>query len=256
MGIFDSHAHYDDERYNEDRDELLNRLQNEGVEFILNSGVNMKTTMYSIKMAEKYEFVYASIGYHPHEVSHMKESDLLRLEKLAEHKKVVAIGEIGLDYYYEHSPKEVQRKWFDEQLKLAKRLSLPVIIHSREAAEETFEIIKRNYYEGMSGVVHCYSGSIEMAKEYIKLGFVIGVGGVVTYKNARKLVEVVDGIDIEHILIETDCPYLTPEPYRGRRNDSSMLTYVVEKIADIKHMDKDEVIAETNKNAKKLFNIM
>lgn len=250
---FDSHAHYDDEKFDLDREELLNSLKEKGVDHVINAAADMQSAYSSIELAKQYEFIYAAIGVHPHDAENMKEADLSTLEEMSKYEKVVAIGEIGLDYYYDFSPKDIQRKWFIEQLELAKKVDLPVIIHSRDACQETFEIIRESGIK--KGVIHCFSGSKEMAKEYVKMGFYIGIGGSLTFKNARKTVEVVEEIPITSILIETDAPYLTPVPYRGRRNDSSYLIHVVEKIAEIKAITSEEVSKVTTENAKKLFNI-
>lgn len=250
---FDSHAHYDDERFEEDRESLLESLKEKGVDFVVNAAADMSSCRTSLALAEKYAFIYSSIGVHPHDVKNLTEADLEEMKQLAAHRKVVAIGEIGLDYYYDNSPREAQKTWFMKQLLLAKELDLPVIIHSREASQETFDLIVESGVK--EGVIHCFSGSYELAKEYVKRGFYIGVGGSLTFKNARKTVEVVEGIDLNHILIETDCPYLTPVPHRGERNDSSYLKYVVEKIAEIKGISEDEVARISCQNAKLLFRI-
>lgn len=250
---FDSHAHYDDERFEEDRESLLESLKEKGVDFVVNAAADMSSCRTSLALAEKYAFIYSSIGVHPHDVKNLTEADLEEMKQLAAHRKVVAIGEIGLDYYYDNSPREAQKTWFMKQLLLAKELDLPVIIHSREASQETFDLIVESGVK--EGVIHCFSGSYELAKEYVKRGFYIGVGGSLTFKNARKTVEVVEGIDLNHILIETDCPYLTPVPHRGERNDSSYLKYVVEKIAEIKGISENEVARISCQNAKLLFRI-
>ena len=250
---FDSHAHYNDERFDEDRDMLLNRIHQEGVEFIINIGADMPSSRESISLAETYPFIYATVGVHPHDVSTMTMNDIETLEEMARHPKVVGIGEIGLDYYYNHSSEEEQVKWFKAQLELAKKLDLPVSIHSRDASQLTFDIIKDSGIK--EGVIHCFSGSQELAVEYVKRGFYIGMGGSLTFKNARKTVEVVERIPLESILIETDCPYLTPVPHRGKRNDSSYLPFVMQKIAEIKGITEEEVARITLENTKKLFKI-
>lgn len=250
---FDSHAHYDDERFDEDREALLISLKEKGVDFVINVAADLKSAQSSIELAKKFNFIYAAVGVHPHEVEKLKEEDLNQIKKMAHSPKVVAIGEIGLDYYYDLSPRDVQRSWFKKQLQLAKELNLPVIIHSREASQETFDTVIES---GIGqGVIHCFSGSSELAKEYVKRGFYIGIGGALTFKTAKKTVEVVKTIPIEHILIETDCPYLTPMPHRGKRNDSSYLQYVVEKISEIKEISVEEVCHITTKNARDLFKI-
>lgn len=250
---FDSHAHYDDERFDEDRENLLEGLKEKGVDFVVNAAADMASCHTSLALAKKYPFVYCSIGVHPHDVKSLTENDLETMKQLAQEDKVVAIGEIGLDYYYDNSPREDQRNWFMKQLLLAKELDLPVIIHSREASQETFDMIMESGVK--EGVIHCFSGSYELAKEYVKRGFYLGIGGALTFKNAKKTVEVVEHIDLKHLVIETDCPYLTPVPHRGNRNDSSYLKFVVEKIAEIKGISMDEVSSITCQNAKDLFRI-
>ena len=214
---FESHAHYDDKRFREDREKLLELLPSCGIDHVVNIGCDLASSKESIRLAEKYDYIYASVGVHPHDVSEMTSQTIEELRRLAAHEKVVAIGEIGLDYYYDFSPRELQQFWFRQQLRLAESVNKPVIIHSRDASQETFDIIKSSPIR--RGVIHCYSGAWQMAKDYVDMGFFIGVGGVVTFSNAKKLVEVVDKIPIEKILIETDSPYLAPNPNRGKRND-------------------------------------
>lgn len=254
MQYFESHAHYDDKRFKEDREELLRELlPAAGVSHIINIGCDLKSSEMSIRLAEKYDYIYAAVGIHPHELYDMSSQTIERLKKLSAHPKAVAIGEIGLDYYYDTHPREFQRFWFIQQLRLAEETGLPVVIHSRDAAQDTFEIISRSKVR--RGSIHCYSGSAEMAQEYVKMGFHIGIGGVVTFRNAKKLVETVQAIPLESILIETDCPYLAPEPNRGKRNDSRNLQYVVEKIAELKGIAPEEIAEITAQNAKALFGI-
>lgn len=248
---FESHAHYDDGRFKNDREEILNLLPSCGIDYVINVGCDMKSSRESIKMAEKYDYIYAAVGVHPHDAENMKESDLDEIRQMSNHKKVVAIGEIGLDFYYDNSPRDIQRYWFKRQLEIVKELNKPVIIHSRDASQETFDIIKESGVK--KGVIHCYSGSAQMAMDYVKMGFYIGVGGVVTFSNAKKLVEVVEAIQLEQILIETDSPYLSPIPNRGKRNDSRNLQFVVEKIAKIKDISPEKVANITKLNAKQLF---
>lgn len=248
---FESHAHYDDRRFDEDRDELLASFPSEGIDTVVNSSSDIASSKASIALAEKYPYFYASVGVHPHEVSKMRDNDIDTLRKLAAHPKVVAIGEIGLDFYYDHSPRDSQRLWFARQLKLAAELDMPIIVHSREASQESFDIIKRSSVR--KGVIHCYSGSAPMANDYIDMGFYIGVGGSLTFKNNKKTVEVVEQIPIERILIETDAPYLAPVPFRGERNDSRLLKYVVEKISLIKNIPVEDICNITKNNAEKLF---
>lgn len=252
MQYFESHAHYDDRRFKEDREELLGELLPAcGVNHVINVGCDVKSSQRSIRLAEKYDYVYASVGIHPHELYDISSQTIETLRKLSRHPKVVAIGEIGLDYYYDTHPRELQRFWFRQQLRLAEEVKMPVIIHSRDAAQETFDIIQSSAVR--EGVIHCYSGAAPMAVDYVKMGFTIGIGGVITFANAKKLVEVVEAVPMEHILIETDSPYLAPNPNRGKRNDSRNLKYVVEKIAEIKNMPPEQVAEMANQNAKSLF---
>lgn len=248
---FESHAHYDDRQFNEDRDELLSDLKNHNVGYVVNIGADMKSSYKSIELAEKYDFVYASVGVHPHEASKVTDKDYETLEKWLQHKKVVALGEIGLDFYYDHSPRDIQREVFTKQLKICENVTKPVIIHSREASQEVFDIIKASKVR--KGVIHAYSGSLEMALDYIKMGFYIGIGGVLTFKNANKLLKVVENIPLEAILIETDSPYLSPVPVRGTRNNSQNLKYIVKKISEIKQIDEEKIEKITLESAKDLF---
>ena len=214
----------------------------------------MEGVFASQELAEKYPFIYAGVGIHPDYVGSLNEEKLRMLAELCKKSKTVVVGEIGLDYYWDNEPHEVQQKWFIRQLELAGEVKKPVIIHSREAAADTMYIMK-NYAQGLGGVIHCYSYSGEMAEEYVKMGFYIGIGGVVTFKNAKKLKDVAAAIPIEKIVLETDCPYMAPEPYRGKRNQSSYIQYVAEKIAELKEMSPEEVIAVTEKNARDLYGI-
>ena len=248
---FESHAHYDDERFDDDRDELLASFPAEGIETVVNSSSDIASSRASIALAEKYPFFYASVGVHPHEVSKMREEDIDTLRELSKHPKVVAIGEIGLDFYYDLSPRDDQRYWFKRQLALAEELDMPVIIHSRDASQECFDIISASNVR--KGVIHCYSGSAPMAQDYTDMGFYIGIGGSLTFKNNKKTVEVVEKLPLEKILIETDSPYLAPVPYRGRRNDSRLLKYVVEKISEIKNVPEIDICNITKNNAIELF---
>lgn len=248
---FESHAHYDDERFDDDRDELLASFPAEGIETVVNSSSDIASSRASIALAEKYPFFYASVGVHPHEVSKMREEDIDTLRELSKHPKVVAIGEIGLDFYYDLSPRDDQRYWFKRQLALAEELDMPVIIHSRDASQECFDIISASNVR--KGVIHCYSGSAPMAQDYANMGFYIGIGGSLTFKNNKKTVEVVEKLPLEKILIETDSPYLAPVPYRGRRNDSRLLKYVVEKISEIKNVPEIDICNITKNNAIELF---
>lgn len=254
--IFDTHAHYDDKRFHPDREAVLKGLKSKNIGAVVNIGTDLKTSRYSIELCKQYDFMYTTIGVHPHEVKDMRDDDLEYLIMMATCDRVVGIGEIGLDYYYDFSPRPSQRLWFRSQLKLAKELELPVSIHSREAGQETFDILMESGVGQVAGgVIHAYSGSAQMAELYVKAGFFLGIGGVLTFKNGKKLAEVVDRIDIGHLVLETDAPYLTPEPHRGKRNDSSMLIYVINKIAEIKGISPQEVEAITWQNACRLWSL-
>lgn len=252
--IFESHAHYDDEQFEEDRAELLNSMQEKGVGTIMNVGASLDSCTEVVKLAQQYPFVYAAVGVHPDEVGKLNEETFAYVKEQCQKEKVVAVGEIGLDYYWDQESHEVQKKWFQRQLELAGELDLPVIIHSREAAADTLEIMKA-HASGLRGVIHCFSYSKEMAQEYVKMGFYIGVGGVVTFKNSKKLKEVVEQLPLETLLLETDSPYLAPTPNRGKRNSSLNIPYIAEEIANIKGISYEEVIAHTEQNGRNLFRI-
>ena len=254
--LFDSHAHLNDERFNEDREELINSLKSNGVELVLNPGACIETSKSSVELANKYDFIYAAVGVHPHDVGDMTEDDIETLRKLdTENDKVMAIGEIGLDYYYDNAPRDIQKQWFKRQIELANELKLPIIIHDRDAHGDTFEIIKNTKSPEIGCVLHCYSGNVELAREYIKMGCYISIPGTVTFKNNKKTVEVVREIPLEYLLIETDSPYMAPVPHRGKRNDPSLVQFVADKIAQEKGISYEEVCRVTKENAKKLFNI-
>lgn len=252
--IFETHAHYDDEQFAEDRDTLLGSMFEGGVGNIVNVSASYASCERVVNMVQKYPFMYAAVGIHPDEVGSLNEESFEAMKTLFSRDKVVAVGEIGLDYYWNKENHETQKKWFIRQLDLAREKNLPVLIHSREAAADTMEIMK-DYASGLDGVIHCYSYSKEMALEYIRMGFCIGVGGVVTFKNARKLKEVVEAIPLESILLETDCPYLAPEPYRGKRNSSLYLSYVADEIARLKGITREEVVRQTEINARKMYRV-
>jgi TatD DNase family protein len=251
---FDTHAHYDDERFDNDRDKLLINLNKNGVEYIVNPAIDIKTSKFIINLSKKHNFIYTAVGIHPHEATTEKDS-YIELNNLLKEDKVVAIGEIGLDYHYNFQEKNIQKDCFIKQLRIARESDLPVIIHDREAHGDIMEILHMNEFVGLKGIMHCFSGSKEMARELIKMGFYLSFGGAITFKNAKKSIEVIKEIPNDRILIETDSPYLTPVPNRGKRNDSSMLKYVVQKISEIKEIDVEKVCELTKNNAIKFFNI-
>ena len=250
---FDSHAHLDDRRFQEDRDQIFRELKDHQVHYIMNVGCDLPSSERSIALAEQYDFVYASVGSHPDDADHVDGKLLDRYRQLAAHKKVLAIGEIGLDYHYEDVPRAQQIIAFEEQIELAESLKLPVIVHMREAAEDAMAIVKR--HPELRGVFHCFSGSAELAKWLTARGWYLGFTGVVTFKNARRALEAVQAVPLEQILIETDCPYMAPEPHRGRRNDSRLVPLVAAKIAELKGISPEEAGYQTTQNAKTLFGI-
>ena len=256
---FESHAHYDDRRFDADRHEIITACKTMGVEYIINIGADLRSSKKSVQLAERYDFIYATVGVHPHYAKSLDESSFSDLVKLTKESKVVAVGEIGLDFYRDLSPRDVQRKWFERQLELAKECGLPAVIHSRDACQEVYDTVKAKKLSERdgrgAGVIHCFTGSAEMARRYVELGYFIGIAGPLTYRNARKNVETVDCIPLERILIETDCPYLTPEPFRGKRNDSQNLKYICEKISEIKQIPLEKVMKITAENGKALFDI-
>ena len=255
--IFDSHAHYDDEQFDGDRDELLQSLPSKGVCAVINCASDLKSSATSAELSEKYPFFWCACGVHPHEAEkELKTTDINEIEKrivnFTEKKKCVAIGEIGLDYHYDFSPRELQKEIFELQLKLSKELDLPVIVHDREAHEDTMTLLKKYRPKG---VVHCFSGSVEMAREVLKLGMYIGLGCAVTFKNAKKPVAVAAATDIDRILLETDCPYMAPVPFRGTRCSSDMIAYSAQTIASVKNMDVQTLVDAATENTKRLFGI-
>lgn len=252
--IFESHAHYDSHQFDEDRVELLNSMQEQGVGTIVNVCADWDSVTEVVEMAQNYPFMYAAVGLHPDEVGELNDERYEFLKSQCQQEKVVAVGEIGLDYYWDNESHDVQQQWFVRQLELARELNLPVIIHSRDAAEDTLKIMKE-HAQGLRGVIHCFSYSKELAEEYVKMGFYIGIGGVVTFKNGKKLKEVAEVVPLERILLETDCPYLAPEPYRGKRNSSLYIPHIAQAIADIKGVTCEEVVAQTERNGKSLFGI-
>lgn len=251
--IFDTHAHYDDEAYEEDREDILKLIRQDGVGLVTDVGATIASTKKAVALSEQYDFIYAAVGVHPEGVEELTDQDMDWLCELAKREKVVAIGEIGLDYYYEDPKRDIQKIWFRKQLEVARKTGLPVVIHSRDAAQDTLDIIKEEHGEQIGGVIHCFSYGKEMAREYLDMGLYLGIGGVVTFKNAKKLKEVVAYAPLEQLVLETDSPYLSPEPNRGKRNSSLNLPYVAEAIAQIKGCSEEEVIAVTEENAKKLL---
>jgi TatD DNase family protein len=252
--IFDSHAHYDDEVYNGDREILIETLKENGVIGILNCGASLEGARQSYKLAKDYDLFYAAVGIHPENADEFNEQVLEELKTYAKCDKVKAIGEIGLDYYWEENPpKEVQQAVFRAQMKLAEALELPVVIHDRDAHEDTLKILKE--FPKVKGVLHCFSGSVEFARECLKLGFYIGFTGVVTFKNAKKIIEVAKEVPLDRILVETDAPYMAPTPYRGKRNQSDYIKYIIEKLAEVKETTTEEISEKTIENTKRLFSI-
>lgn len=252
QNIFDTHSHYDDEKFNPDREELLSSLQSQGVSHIVSCGCDIETTKFNFDLSKKYDFLYFASGFHPECLEGATLDDLKIIEEYAKDKKCVAIGEIGLDYHWMSSTKEVQKEFFTAQIELAKKMDLPVIVHDREAHGDTLDILKETKPKG---VVHCFSGSVEMAREIIKLDMYIGFNGVVTFNNARKSLEVAKEIPLDRLVLETDCPYLAPTPHRGKRNDSSLIPFVAERIGELLGIDAQELLDITSKNAKRLYNL-
>ncbi len=252
--IFDTHAHYDDSAFDEDRDILLENLRKKNVRYIINSSVDIPSSLESIKLTEKYSYIYAAVGIHPQNIDDELENDYQNhIENMIKkNKKVVAIGEIGLDYHFDSNEKSKQKIIFEDQIKLSLKYALPIIVHDREAHKDTIETLKKY---NPKGIVHCFSGSVEMAKELVKLGMYLGIGGVSTFKNAKNIIETIKEIPIENLVLETDAPYLAPEPLRGTRCDSSLIKYVAEKISAIKNINVQEVYEKTFNNAVKIFNI-
>jgi TatD DNase family protein len=253
--LFDTHAHYDDIQYENDRDDVLKKIFESGVGYVLSVSVDVASTVENIALSQKYDRVYTATGIHPHNVKELQSQAIFPIEEFATHNKVVAIGEIGLDYYYENSPREEQKTWFAKQIALALRLGKPVIIHDRDAHKDTLDIVKAERAKEVGGVFHCFSGSVEMAREVLNQNFYISIAGPVTYKNAKKLVEVVRYLPEDRILIETDSPYLSPVPNRGKRNDSRNLVHIAEKISEIRGVSVDHIADITTQNAKRLFKI-
>lgn len=253
--IFESHAHYDDKAFSKDREELLDSLGKNGIGYVVNIGANIETTKNTIRLAEKYPFIYGAAGVHPSDTDELNEENFLWLKEQCRHPKIVAVGEIGLDYYWDEPDRKIQKKWFVRQLEMAREVKLPVVIHSRDAAGDTLDVMKAEHAGEIGGVIHCFSYTKEMAREYLNMDYYFGIGGVVTFQNAKKLKEAVEYIPLEKILLETDSPYLAPVPYRGKRNSSLNLPLIAKEIAAIKGLDYEDVVRITEENAIKLFAI-
>ncbi len=249
--IFDSHAHYDQRRFAEDQKELLASMADHGIGRIMNIGCDLESSLKSVRLAEEYDFIYAAVGSHPDDAANVDDVLVARYRNLAGREKVMAIGEIGLDYYYEDVPRSQQQVAFRKQMELAAELDMPVIIHQRDAYEDALKIVDE--FPTVKGVFHCFSGSLEYAKEVVKRGYYMGFTGVITFKNARKAVEVAQWAPLDKLLLETDCPYMAPEPYRGRRCDSTMLPKMAEKIAELRGLSPEQIAKITRENALRLF---
>jgi len=250
---FDTHAHYDDKRFNDDRDEVLGSMAGAGVTMILNAASSLKSAKFSLKLADSYHFIYASVGVHPHDAKSMTDNTGLDLETLLLHPKAMAVGEIGLDFHYDFSPREVQKKRFREQLELARHVKKPVIIHERESLRDTLDIISD--YSELTGVFHCFSGSWETAKIILNMGWYLSFTGVITFSNARRALEVIEKMPADRIMLETDCPYLAPEPMRGRRNSSLYLPYIAQKVADTRGIAAEDAARLTMENGLRFYGI-
>lgn len=251
--IFDTHAHLNDPAFDEDREELISGLPEKGIGFVMNVGCCLDSSKDCIALAEKYPFIYASVGSHPDSAGEVCEELMQTYLEMSKHSKVKAIGEIGLDYYYEGFDREIQIKAFKMQMELARQVQLPVIVHERDAHGDGMDIVRK--FPDVTGVFHCYSGAAEMARQLVDLGWYIGFTGVLTFKNARKAVETAASIPLERILLETDCPYMSPEPFRGKRNDPGRLIHMAQKLAEIRGLSVEEIIAITTENAKRLYRI-
>lgn len=256
IDIFDTHAHYDDEAFDEDREQLLADLPKQGIGRVVNIGASIASCKRTLELMEKYDYIYGALGVHPCDTENLTEADMDWLKEKCSHEKCLAVGEIGLDYYWDEPDREIQKKWFVRQLQLAREVQLPVIIHSRDAAKETIDIMTAERAGEIGGVVHCYSYTKESARTFLDMGFYFGIGGVITFKNAKKLKEAVEYIPMDRIVLETDCPYLSPEPNRGKRNSSLNLAYVAEAIAGLKGISEEEVRRITWENGCRMYRRM
>ncbi len=254
--IFDTHVHYDSEEFDEDREALLSGLQGQGIGAVVNIGASIRTTKNTLELIRKYPFIYGAAGVHPNETGELNDELMQWLREAAENPKIVAIGEIGLDYYWDKPDRETQKRWFVRQLDLARETGLPVVIHSRDAAKDTLDIMKEQKAGDIGGVIHCFSYGVELAREYLNMGFYLGIGGVLTFKNARKLKEVAEYMPMDRLVLETDCPYLSPVPFRGKRNSSLYLPCVVEAVSQIKGISREQVEQITYDNARKLYGLV
>lgn len=253
--LFDTHAHFNDTQFNDDRDAAIERAKQNGVGYILTVSTNVASSVENVSLSQNYDIFYAAVGVHPHDVINLNNSTISALTDFASYPKVVAIGEIGLDYFYDNSPREAQKIWFSKQISLARYTKLPIIVHDRDAHEDVLNILKSEKASEVGGVFHCYSGSVDMARELLNMGFMISIAGPVTFKNAKKLIDVAKYIPDDMLLIETDSPYLAPEPYRGKRNESAYVKMTAEKIAKIRGKSFDYIAENTTSNAKRLFRI-
>ncbi|MCA1032849.1 TatD family hydrolase [Bacillus timonensis] len=253
--LIDTHAHLNAIQYDEDLIEVITRAKDEGVSHIVVVGFDRQTIIRAIELAETYDFIYATVGWHPVDAIDMTDEDLSWIEELCSHPKVVALGEMGLDYYWDKSPKEIQKEVFRKQIALAKKVKLPIVIHNREATNDIIEILREEQASEVGGIMHCFTGSLEVAEQCMDMNFYISFGGPVTFKNAKKPKEVAKEIPLDKLLIETDCPYLTPHPYRGKRNEPSYVKFIAEQIAELKGISYEEICQKTSDNAKRLFDI-
>lgn len=251
--IFESHAHYDDDAFDQDREELLGSLREHGIDKVINVGASLDSCKVTLRLMKQYPFIYGAMGVHPSETGELNEENFVWLRGQCAADKVVAVGEIGLDYHWKEPEVSVQKLWFERQLELAREVKLPVIIHSREAAKDTLDMMQGLHAEEIGGVIHCFSYTKEIAREYLQMDYYFGIGGVITFHNAKKLKEAVEYIPMDRILLETDSPYLAPEPYRGKRNSSLNLPYVAKEIAAIKGISYEDVVRITEENAERLF---
>ncbi|MFG6117415.1 TatD family hydrolase [Halobacillus sp. MO56] len=253
--LFDTHVHLNARQFEEDREEVIQRANEEGVKYMVVVGFDRETIPLAIEIAESHDNIYAAVGWHPVDAIDMEDTDLDWIEELSSHPKVVALGEMGLDYHWDKSPADVQKEVFRKQIQLAKKVNMPIIIHNREATQDIVDILKEEKAEEVGGIMHCYSGSVEIAEECVKMNFMISLGGPVTFKNAKRPKEVAEAIDLDHLLVETDCPFLAPHPNRGKRNEPAYVKLVAEQIAELKGVSLEEVSDKTTRNAMKFFNI-